>query len=533
MRSGSSTRLTAAAAAGLLLLTACGGGDSAKGGGGTSDTGGDSSKTVVWGTTDKPVSFDPAGSYDLPSWNIVYNVYQNLMRVDAGSVKPVPDAAKSCDSDDTKTWTCKLNSGLKFSNGDPLDASVVKASFQRVLDLKDPNGPSTLLEPIDTMDTPDDSTIVFNLKEKNAIWPFILSTGAGAIVDTKVYPKDKLQDDAKIIGSGPYKLATYQAGQVAQLKPNDSYTGDLKRKNSGMLVQYYQDANSLKLDIQGGKVDVAYRNLTPTDINDLKTKSNLKVVDGPGGEIRYMVFNLNTMGGTSPEQKLAVRKAVAMSVDRDSIAKNVYQGTVDPLYSMVPQGVDGHIDSYADAYGKTPDKAKAEAALKAGGLTTPVPLDLWWTPSHYGALTGDEYTEIKRQLEGTGLFTVNLKSTEWQQYSKAAFTDSYPQYGLGWFPDYPDPDNYSAPFVGSKTNFTNNHYSNPTVDELISTERSTTDQSARDAAFKKIQTQTAADVPYVPIWQGKQIAVVGKDVTGVKDTLDPSYIFRMWLVGKS
>ena len=55
-------------------------------------------KVIIWGSTDTPVSYDPAGSYDLPSWNVVYNVYQTLLRVDEATQKPVPDAATGCTS---------------------------------------------------------------------------------------------------------------------------------------------------------------------------------------------------------------------------------------------------------------------------------------------------------------------------------------------------------------------------------------------------------------------------------------------------
>src|SRR5690348_10134351 len=93
----------------LLALAACGSGSSGGNKGGNGGQGGASNKTVIWGTTDKPVSFDPAGAYDLPSWNVIYNVYQTLVRLDPATEKTVPDAAQSCDpSADYKTWTCKL-----------------------------------------------------------------------------------------------------------------------------------------------------------------------------------------------------------------------------------------------------------------------------------------------------------------------------------------------------------------------------------------------------------------------------------------
>src|SRR3954449_8511777 len=220
----------------LIALAACGGGSSGGGSNGGSGNGGNASKTVVWGSTDKPVTYDPAGAYDLPSWNVIYNVYQNLLRVDPATEKNVPDAADSCDpSTDFKVWTCKLKPGLKFSNGDPLTSADVKFSFDRVIKIADPNGPSSLLGDVATT-TPDPSTVVMTLKDGNSLWNQILGTGAGAIVDSKVFPADKLQPDDKVVGSGPSALKAYQTKQIASFIPNTNYAGDLKLSNKGLII---------------------------------------------------------------------------------------------------------------------------------------------------------------------------------------------------------------------------------------------------------------------------------------------------------
>ena len=151
-------------------------------------------------------------------------------------------------------------------------------------------------------------------------------------------------------------------------------------------------------------------------------------------------------------------------IDRQSIADNVYNGTVKPLYSMIPSSLPFHTEAFKDEYGEAPDVDAATQILDDAGVETPVPLEVWWTPSHYGPASGDEYAEIKRQLDERGLFEVTLESTEWNQYSEAAFTDKYPTYQLGWFPDYPDPDDYVGNFL-SKTSFLNIHYDNPEVQQ--------------------------------------------------------------------
>jgi hypothetical protein len=134
-----------------------------------------------------------------------------------------------------------------------------------------------------------------------------------------------------------------------------------------------------------------------------------------------MVFNT----GLEPGKDAAVRKAIAYTIDRQAIADNVYNGTVEPLYSMVPAGIAGHIDAFQTTYGEAPDKAKAQAALRAAGVQTPLPVQIWWTPTHYGDSSADEYAEIKRALDGSGLFNVTLKSTEWDAYSEAYAKDQY------------------------------------------------------------------------------------------------------------
>ena len=486
-------------------------------------------KQIVMGTTDKVISLDPAGAYDMGSWTLQWNIYQALLKIKPGTSDIENDAASKCDWTDNTTYTCTLNPGLVFSNGDPLDANAVKYSIDRVIKINDPNGPSSLLASLDNVSVSGTDTVVFKLKSPNSVFPYILTTGAGNIVDPKVFPADKLLADDQVIGSGVYTLSSFTKDQQAVLKPNKNYKGDDVLANSGFIVHYEQTASTLKLDVEQGNVDVAWRSLSPTDVASLQKETDkVKVVTGNGIEIRYLVFNTSLAPANNP----AVRQAVAYSIDRDSIAKNVYNGTVQPLYSMVPQGLAGANTAYKDLYGATPDPDKAKSVLAAAGVKTPVDITLWWTPSHYGAVSGDEYTEIKRELEGTGLFKVTLQDAEWDTYSKAYPADQYAAFQLGWFPDYPDADDYLAPFY-LQGGFFKNHYDNPQIDQLITQEEGETDATKRTAEIDQIQTLAAKDVPTIPIWQGNQVAATGLTVTGVDKTFDPSYTFRMWLIGKS
>ena len=512
------------AAAGALSLgaTACGDDD---------DDGGGDGGTLIWGTTDQPVSYDPAGSYDLPSYNVIFNTYQNLMQVPPGGNRPEPEAAESCEFTDqqNKVYECTLRDGLTFSDGSEFTSEDVKASFDRNLEIADPQGASSLYLNLKNIETPDPQTVIFNLKASDATWPFLLVTGGAAIAPAE-YPADKVQPSDQVIGSGRYTVSEYEPGQQTVLEANPEYTGDDPAQADTVIIQYYDKASTLKQAVEQGEVDVAYRSLSPTDISDLEGAEGVEVLNGPGGEIRYLNFNLDLQEG-SEEQKTAVRQAVAQVIDRQSIASNVYNDTAVPLYSMVPSGLPFHTEAFAEEYGEEPDVDAAEKTLADANVDTPVPLEVWWTPSHYGPSSGDEYAEIKRQLDESGLFDVTLESTEWNQYSEAAFTDKYPVYQLGWFPDYPDADNYTSPFY-SKDSFLNIHYENPEMERLLAEEKASTEDSAREQAFAEIQAIGAQDAPTIPYIELNQVAVAQEGVSGVEDTLDPSYIFRLWLISK-
>ncbi len=518
-----------------LALVGCSSGGSTSGSG----------KSIIVGTTDTVTFLDPAGSYDNGSFAVMNQVYPFLFNTPAGSPDVKPDIATSGTFTTPTEFTVKLKSGLTFANGHKLTSSDVKFTFDRQLKIADPNGPSSLLSNLDSVDAPSATTVVFHLKNPNdQTFEQVLSSPAGPIVDEQSFSGDKVTPDTTIVKdnafAGQYVITKYDLNNLVQFKPFAGYKGILgAAKTSNVTLKYYTSSSNLKLDVQKGNIDVAYRSLSATDVANLKTNKNVKVVTGPGGEIRYIVFNFNTMPfgltSASPDAKkaLAVRQAAADLVDRQAIATQVYKDTYTPLYSFVPDGLTGATTvlktQYGDGSGK-PSLDKAKSTLAAAGVTTPVKLDLQYVQDgHYGPSSADEYALVKSQLETGGLFTVNLQSTEYTTYSKERTADAYPAYQLGWFPDYSDADNYLTPFF-IKDNFLGNHYDNATVQDLIAKQASETDASTRKSDIEKIQALVADDLSTLPLLQGSQIAVTGTDVKGT--TLDASFKFRFGFLTK-
>ncbi len=523
-----------------LALSGCAAGN------GTTGGSGGSSGTITVGTTDKVTTLDPAGSYDNGSFFIMNNVFPFLMNSNPGSADVNPDIAESAKFTAPTEYTVVLKKGLKWANGHDLTSSDVKFSFDRQVKIAADNGPSTLLYNLESTDAPDPQTVVFHLKAANdQIWPQILSSPAGPIVDEEVFSPDKVTTDKDIVDgnafAGPYVISSYKFNELVQFKAYDGYQGLLgKPKTATINLKYYADQSNMKLAVQEGDIDVATRSLSATDIDSLASNNNVKVHKGPGGEIRYIVFNFDTMpfgaktAEANPAKSLAVRQAIADLIDRDAIANQVYKGTYLPLYSYVPAGLTGATEVlkslYGDGSGK-PDVNKAKSVLAAAGVIGPVTLNLQYNPDHYGASSGDEYALIKSQLEASGLFTVNLQSTEWVQYSKDRSADVYPLYQLGWFPDYSDADNYMSPFFQTD-NFLKNHFSNAEIDKLIQQQAVETDPAKRKSEIEDIQAKVAAQLSTLPMLQGAQVVVAGKDVQGVDDTLDASFKFRFNVLSK-
>lgn len=535
--------LTALAGASALALTlaACSGSGS-----NGNDAGGGEGGTITIGTTDKITTIDPAGSYDNGSFAVMNQVYPFLLNTPYGSPDVEPDIAESAEFTSPTEYTVTLKEGLTFANGNELTSSDVKFTFDRQLAIADPNGPSSLLYNLDAVEAPDELTVVFTLKSENdQVFPQILSSPVGPIVDEDVFSATELTPDADIVEgnafAGQYVITAYEFNDVIQYQANPDYQGLLGEPENGTVnVRYYADSSNLKLDVQEGNIDVAFRSLTSTDVEDLQGDDSVKVVEGPGGEIRYIVFNFNTQpfgaetGEADPAKALAVRQAVAHLLDREALSEQVYRGTYTPLYSFVPAGLTGAIEPLKELYGDGeggPDAAKAAETLEAAGITEPVQLSLQYSNDHYGPSSGEEYALIKDQLEADGLFTVDLQTTEWVQYSEDRSADVYPAYQLGWFPDYSDADNYLTPFFLTE-NFLGNHYADPEVDELILQQAVTTDPAERQGVIEEIQRAVAEDLSTVPYLQGAQVAVVGADVEGAENTLDASFKFRYAALSK-
>ena len=511
-----------AAIASLSLLPGCGLISAAASGG---------ENEIVVGTTSGPSTLDPADAWD-SSWELFRNIYQTLLAYPVGQTEPKPDAAESCGFTDKKkrTYRCTLREGLKFSNGDPLDAAAVKFSIDRIRRINEEGGPAGLLTNLDKVQTKGDSTVIFRLRQPDATFPFVLATPAMSIVDPQAYPADAIRRDGKITGSGPYELKSYVDGEKAVLVKNGSYQGFAERKNKAVTIRYFHDSASMVRAVRNKEIDATIRGLGADDIvklQDHRTAGDISLVEEPGMESSYLVFNPKD----PVARKLPVRRAIAQLIDRDAIAHDVYKDTVDPLYSMIPQGLTGHSAGYFDEYGK-PDPYKARDILLKAGVKTPVSLTLWYASDRYGSQTKPMFEEIKRELESSKLFRITLKHRRWNQFQEDYKHGKYAVFGRGWTPDYPDPDDFIAPFVG-RQNALGTPYDIPEITEkLLPQSRRISNRADVREQFIKANDAILQDARLIPLWQSKLYVATNDEISGCETAFDASMIMMVWQLSR-
>ncbi|MFF0790246.1 ABC transporter substrate-binding protein [Streptomyces spiralis] len=519
------------AVAGLLapVLAACGG----------SDSGSQSGDAIVVGTTDRfaaskeaPAPLDPAWAYDAGLWNVLRQTVQTLMIMPKGDGNPVPEAAEKCGFTDSgnERFACTLRDGLKFADGAPLTAADVKYSIDRARAIKGDSGVAGLLNTIDTVETQGDREVIFHLNTADATFPYKLTTPVAGIVNPKDYEKNKLRDGFAVDGSGPYTMkADVKNGEMvdAVFTKNPNYKGTVQLNNDKVEIRSFADADAMGDALSKGDIDVMTRTMSPEQIQKLSNSGggDVDLVEMPGLEIRYLAFNTDA----PPVKSKAVRQAMAQVINRSELVAKVYGTQAEPLFSLVPAAVTGHSNSFFNKYGD-PNVTKAKSLLSKADITTPVKLTLHYTTDHYGSATKKEFEILQEQLNSSGLFDVSIQGTPWGKFRPAEQKGQYEVYGMGWFPDFPDPDNFLAPFL-DKDNFLGSPYANSEIrNTLIPQSRREADRGS--SSLTTIQNIVATDVPVIPLWQGKQYVAARDDVTGTAYALNSSSTLQLWELGR-
>jgi peptide/nickel transport system substrate-binding protein len=502
--------------------------------------------TIVFGTTDTvEASIDPAQSYDYFGWEIITSLGQGLVEIEPGSEGTADDIQAALATDwerapDGKAWTFTLREGLEFYDGKPFNASCVKWSFERNIGMALEEGPQLNMgygDIIDEVVVVDDYTVRFDLKI--AFTPFLqLMACAASYI---VHPDFK--DDTNYIaynetlgarGShpndlGPFTLANWTrvggTDTLMRLEANPNYWGypDVPKADV-IIIQFYETDTALASAMTSGALDVAYRHLTPAQIDNFKDNDNFVVHEGIGAAIQYMLFQQTI----EPFDEEPIRQAVAAALNRTNLAYTVFQDTVDPLYTIIPAGMAYHKPSF-EIYGEANYTFTNDTLAGYGyDAENKLVIDLWYESSGHYPSSEDQATVYKSDLEASGVITVNLHSAEWPTYREQRNAGSMPVFIYGWYPDYIDPDNYAFLPFASWLNLGFNDTVGGVEQAELWTEGRSVPSSEREAIYFELQDLQAKECSCIPLWQGQTNCVATPNVKGI--VLDITVNWRHWLL---
>jgi peptide/nickel transport system substrate-binding protein len=322
--------------------------------------------TLIVGTTDSiETSLDPAEVWDLFGSYMIYNLGAPLVYIRPGSSAGpndyIPALAMNWSSTaDGLTYTFNLRQGLKFSDGTSFTADAVKYSFDRNIGLAIPDGPQVGLgysDIISNVTTPSKYQVIFTLKHPFAPFMSLMAFSGSFIVNPKRAPNTPgvavQYAEGNAIASNPNDLGPFlltewsrKGGKDYEMKfdANPNYFGnaDGYPKAKHVVFRFYSDSTALALATKSGDIDMAYRQLSSTDIQSMQSDPNLKVWQGPGSGIQYIVFQESMPPFDNPK----VRQAIAAALNRTELVDTVFLGQAHPLYSMIPIGMTFHEDAF-------------------------------------------------------------------------------------------------------------------------------------------------------------------------------------------
>ena len=455
--------------------------------------------TVIVFAKGDPMSWCPDMTADDNAYDPVQNMFHRLTKLDTGK-KAIPDAAESWDvSDDAKTITFHLRQDLKWSDGEPLTSADVVYTFQTIHDNPEYYLSATL-STVEGFDAPDDYTVVFNMKTPDMSIVSTIGWYAGFILPKHVYDNGQDWGDneaAKLTGtpvtSGPYKLAEYRQGQSITLEANEGYYQVPKIKR--LVFSIIADPSTSVQALQNAELD--YLDDVPSSsVSVLQADPSLKLVLNEYPSPVRLIYNLERTERHIDD--VAVRQAIAMCIDRDSISTKAYAGVMPPETHFYPSLYADYSNDVDVAPGYDPEGARAlleQAGYEAdadGYFIRGLTIDVFNSAGY------DECAKLICADMATAGMECSVVSSE-----TSAFSEKVGQrhdFDLEIQSGFMGPDAYALKNrfgTGTASNY--GSYSNEEFDALCDEANATADEAKRAELYKQAQTILAQDLPYVPI----------------------------------
>jgi len=523
---------------GALIVSAC----SSSGQPAASGTAPTQGAPACGGTVTIPIGADPT----LNPWSpnaFVESLFINRVIFEGVTkpgkdLAPAPDLAESwTTASDGLSWTFKLRTGVKWSDGQPFSADDVAFTFNDIVLKKDLGAQNAAsYAALKQVTVVDPNTVRFDLSRKFAALPSFLAYNAG-ILPKHVLSANPLTTSSfnkgAPVSTGPFKVEKYTSGQSVSLVRNESYFGP-KPYLDKVVFTVVPDPNTQIAQALSGDLSIMILD-NKAAVDRVKSASGLVVASRPLVQYYWLALNQTDPRFTD----VRVRQAFVEAIDRNAIIKSVELGYGSIANSPITPALAAFYDpSLASKYPYDPAKAK-DLLAQAG-----------WTAGANGVLQKDgkpfQFTMdvgqrgvlepvnalIQQDLKKVGV-VADLNTMEWNAYIQKVVVRRDYTATVNWWTYPSDPDvfpYYHSSAAGKGFNIPG--YQDPKLDDLLVQGQTASDLEQRKAVYKQLQTYTSDTLPYLFLWYPQEIDVLSSSLHGVpelglRDAVQ--YIGEWWL----
>ena len=409
----------------------------------------------MYGMTQDLASLDPHVDTDAGTRDVVFNLYEGLVKPtsDGGFIPAV--ASDYTISDDAKTYTFTLRDGVTFHDGTPVTIEDVKYSIDRYAEIQGESSAFSSL--VDSVEVQDDKTLVVNLKESYSEFLPMMTIA--------IIPQSNEDPAGNPIGTGPFKYVSYTPGQNLELEKYDGYWQEGVPSLDSVEFKFIADVDTAFVELQAGTIDIL-KYLTAAQAETLGDE-DYNIVQGSMNLVHAMYLN----SAYEPLSKTEVRQALCYAVDRDAINNFIFGGKSHIIGShmeiTVPSSYSQHVDS--------------------------------------AQIIADELSQVG--------VNVTLNQVEWSTWLQDVYKGGNFQATVIGFDGTLAPSDWLKKYVTDDAkNFM--HYSNTEYDDVFNTAYTTVDDDVKVENYKKAQMILAEDAAAVYIEDPANLVAVSKKFGG-------------------
>lgn len=446
--------------------------------GGTGESSEDKSSVVV-GVQQDIDSLDPHKATAAGTKEILFNIFEGLVKPDANGNLMNAVASDYTISEDGLVYTFTLRDGVKFHNGDDVTAEDVKYSLERVAGILDGTALVSTLSAagggITSVDILDEKTVQVTVGSANTelIYSFtaaIIPAGSGEDME------------AQPVGTGPFSFVSYKPQEGIVVKKNEDYWQEGLPYLDEVTFKIMSNPDTALLDLQGGSIDI-YPYLTDSQAEELQ--DDFQILAAPSNVVQALFLN-NTDELLSD---VRVRQAICYALDKDALNEFVFGGNAAVISSAMLPTLQTFYVEKNDVYGTGADIQKAKELLRDAGYPDGIDLEIK-VPSNYEVhmQTAEVAAE---QLKAAGI-NAQITPVEWETWLNDVYNGRQYQATISGITCDQTPGYLLNRFQSdSSKNFIN--YTNPAYDETYALAAASLDLTEKAGYYKQLQSLLVED----------------------------------------